>query len=52
MMQLVSEIKIGAILFLIIRIILKIDKYTVPGEPEKSSHFTRFIAPWVHHKFE
>ena len=25
---------------------------TIPGEPEKSSHFKKFIAPGLLHRFE
>ena len=24
----------------------------IPGEPEKSSHIEKYIAPWVHHRSE
>ena len=26
--------------------------YGIPGEPERSSHFEKFVAPRVHHRLE
>ena len=44
--------KAGQKLHALSRISHFLDTEKLPGEPEKSSHFKKFIAPWVYHRFE